>query len=109
MTPRSFSTGVGALVFLLASAPIPLAFSQKATSPKTPAPQADASYQQGMAAINRGNLQSARAAFEQAVKLAPESPEAHNSLGWVLLQQGHAAEAVDQLKIAIKLRQKFLL
>src|SRR5712692_6975915 len=53
-----------------------------------PASRATVIYQHGLAALQKGDLVTARAAFEKVVRLAPQSPEGHNSLGWVLLAQG---------------------
>lgn len=83
--------------------------AQLGVAQKKAVPQADSIYQQGMKDVQRGDLQGARTAFEQAVKLAPNSAEAHNSLGWVLLSQGHIEDAVAQLKTAVKLQPKLLL
>ena len=58
--------------------------------------QADTLYRQGLAAVKRGDLAQARAAFEQVVKLAPSNAEGHNSLGWVLFSQGQTAEAIPK-------------
>ena len=52
--------------------------------------RAESIYSQGMAALNKGDLNGARASFEKVVRLAPSSPEAHNSLGWVLMEQGQS-------------------
>ena len=38
-------------------------------------------YQRGYVALQQRDLAAARAAFEEAVKFSPQSPEAHNSLG----------------------------
>ena len=83
--PRWF---ISLLVFLGTLA-IPLSAQQQAPSSK-----ADSLYQQGVVAVQSGDLNRARAAFEQLVKLAPASAEGHNLLGWVLLSQGQTAEAI---------------
>ena len=67
----------------------------------------DALYRQGLDAVNRGDLASARTTFEQVIKLAPGSPEGHNSLGWVLFSQGHTEEAALQIRIALRLKPNF--
>src|SRR4029450_10776786 len=69
---------------------------------------ADAIYRQGMKALQGGDLTEARSAFEQAVKLAPRSPDAHNSLGWVLNAQGQAHDAVAEFQTALRLKPDFL-
>jgi len=47
------------------------------TSRENAESRAKASYAQGMAALQTGDLASARAAFEKVVRLAPQSPEGH--------------------------------
>jgi Tfp pilus assembly protein PilF len=71
------------------------------------AEQADAIYRQGIAALQQGDLASARAAFEKAVQLLPRSPEGHNSLGWVLLAQKQVDPAIAQFQAALDVRPDF--
>src|SRR5439155_26370625 len=66
-------------------------------------------YQHGMAALQKGDLISARADLEKVVRLAPSSPEGHNSLGWVLLAQGEIDSAIVHLRSAVKLNPDFAL
>ena len=84
-----------------------LAFSV-AAQPQNPHSQVDSLYRQGLEAVKRGDLVHARTAFEQVVKLAPASPEGHNSLGWVLFSQGQTGEAISQIRIALRLKPNFL-
>src|SRR5439155_16833487 len=65
---------------------------------QNPSASIDATYQKGVAALTRGDLASARTAFEKIVKVAPNIPEAHNSLGWVLLTQGEPDHAIAQFR-----------
>src|SRR5437763_15385240 len=67
---------------------------------KAPADRAQAIYSGGMAALQKGDLDAARSSFEKVVRLAPSSPEAHNSLGWVLMQQGQINPWVAQFRAA---------
>src|SRR5580692_934676 len=71
------------------------------------AAQADASYQLGITALQQGDLASARTAFEKTVQLQPRSPEAHNSLGWVLMAQKQVDPAIAQFQAALDLRADF--
>jgi Tfp pilus assembly protein PilF len=57
---------------------------------------ANAIYSQGIAALQGRDLAGAREAFEKTVRLVPESPEPHNSLGWVLLAQGETDAAIAE-------------
>ncbi len=43
-------------------------------------------FQRGLTAYGKGDLDEARASFEEATRLAPESAEAHTNLGLVYLQ-----------------------
>jgi len=43
------------------------------------------------------------------VRLAPKSPEGHNSLGWVLLAQGEIDSAIVHFRSAVKLSPDFAL
>ena len=50
------------------------------------------------------NLPEAVAAFKEAIRLKPESPESHYNLGIALQQQGKLAEAVAAHKEATRLK-----
>jgi len=93
----------GALVFFCGSAG-----AQRENS-KTSADVAAANslYNQGMQALDRRDLEGARAAFEKTLQLVPRSPEPHNSLGWVLLAQGKTDAAIAEFKTAVKLKPDF--
>jgi len=60
----------------------------RATGPSNEQDRAKSLYSQGMRDLQKGDLGSAHKVFEKLVRLVPTSPEAHNSFGWVLLQQG---------------------
>ncbi len=105
--PKDFVYPVALLWLLLASAL--LVSSQVSRAPsKRPTPQAEALYAKGMAAVETGDLNSAHATFEKVIRLAPSSPEAHNSLGWVLMQQGQMDTAIAQFRAALRLRPGFV-
>ncbi len=96
------------MVILLIAIALP-AISQNAISQKkTDKPAVDALYNQGVRSLQKGDLVAARAAFDKVVRLAPNAPEGHNSLGWVLMTTGHPAEAVAQLRTAVKLKPDFV-
>src|SRR5216110_1798728 len=69
--------------------------------------RAKALYAEGMSALRKQDLAAAQAAFEKLIRVAPKSPEAHNSLGWVLLNQGQVDPAVAQFRSAIRLKPDF--
>src|ERR1700687_1781574 len=90
------------LALCLALSPLPgFARQQNGHPPVEPL------YRKGLAAVKRGDLVQARTVFEQVVKLAPGSPEGHNSLGWGLFAQGQTAEAISQIRIALRLKPNF--
>ena len=64
-------------------------------------------YAEGMSALRKQDLAGAQATFEKLIRIAPRSPEAHNSLGWVLLNQGQVDSAVEQFRSAIRLKPDF--
>jgi Flp pilus assembly protein TadD len=85
-------------------------------SPQTPssrredtASKATAVYQQGLTALQKGDLPVARARFEKVVQLAPKSPEGHNSLAWVLLAQGEVDLAIGHFRTSVTLKPDFAL
>ena len=57
--------------------------------------------------MQRGDLAGARAAFEKVLRLVPNSPEGHNSLGWVLLAQGQTEEAIVHFRAALRAKPAF--
>ena len=70
--------GLGLVVLISLNAP---AFAQQKVTTANP----KIIYQKGMDSLRRGDLAGAKTSFEQAVTVAPRSPDAHNSLGWVLV------------------------
>ena len=66
--------------------------------------RADAAFKAGYAAMQAGRLEEARQDFADAVKLAPQVPEAHLALGAILEQMGRTAEAIPELKAALDLK-----
>jgi Flp pilus assembly protein TadD len=90
---------------------VPLTMGLRAQDASAPgggrAAQADASYRVGITALQQGDLASARTAFEKTVQLQPRSPEAHNSLGWVLMAQKQVDPAIAQFQAALDLRADF--
>src|SRR5260370_32132132 len=98
----------GALCLLFLGASVAPCFAQSArAAPADSASRAAAVYQQGMSALQNGDLSGARAAFEKVLRLAPQNPQGPNSLGWVLLAQGGIDSAIMQLLTAVKLKHDF--
>lgn len=59
--------------------------------------------QSGLEAQAAGNPAAAASAYEAALRLAPEHPDALNLMGTALLQLGHADAAADHLRRAARL------
>ncbi len=91
-------------ILLLLVAIVPPARAQNAAHK----PQVDALYKEGVRLLQQGDPASARVAFEKVVRLAPNAPEGHNSLGWLLLTAGKLDEAIAQLRVAVKLKPDFV-
>src|ERR1700694_1761568 len=96
---KSSSYLLKALWFLVASAS--LACGQGSAQPRHAEERTKTLYSQGMGALEKGDLNGARVSFEKVIRLAPSSPEAHNSLGWVLLQQAQIDSAITQFRAAL--------
>src|SRR5882724_11791862 len=86
-----------------------LAAQSSSSHPRDPNSEARVKtlYAQGMGALRNRDLPGARASFEKLLRIAPGSPEAHNSLGWVLMMQGNVDEAILQFNSALQLKSNF--
>jgi rhodanese-related sulfurtransferase/lipopolysaccharide biosynthesis regulator YciM len=51
----------------------------------------------------QGRYDEAFAAIDRAMKLAPNDPDSHVSMAWILNAQGHAAEAEQQVRLAMRI------
>src|SRR6267378_2371453 len=98
-----------ALLFLCGAVGARCTAQSAGSAKKDGVSRANATYQHGMSALQKGDLVSARADFEKVVRLAPNSPEGHNSLGWVLLAQGEIDSAIVHFRSAVKLNPDFAL
>src|SRR5713101_1376369 len=92
------------VVFLL---PWILLAQNSASQEKRQAAQADEAYAKGISALQQGDVASAQAAFESVVRMAPNSAEGHNSLGWVFLAQEQTDFAIRQFRAALRLKPDF--
>jgi len=71
------------------------------------ASNAEMYYSMGQKYMEEGNFDMAALAFENAVKLAPSWPEAHNALGEVYVQLLRFEEAVASFDKAIELTSDY--
>jgi tetratricopeptide (TPR) repeat protein len=58
--------------------------------------------------IHRGDLRGAQLSAEKSLELDPQSPEAHNLLGYVKAAQGQPEEAIELYRQAIALDDTFV-
>lgn len=66
--------------------------------------RADAAFKAGYAAMQAGKLEEARVDFAEAVKFAPQVPEAHIALGAILVRLSRPEEAIPELQKALTLK-----
>jgi protein O-GlcNAc transferase len=86
------------LAFLVVGNCVPLTQSQ--SKPTGSSVAAKSAYREGEAALNRQDLETAKADFEKAVRIAPNDEPALAALGGVLFQQGQVAEAAHMFEAA---------
>ena len=85
-----------------AAAPRPAAAAPAASTPAAPVGDAAAASlsRQASASLSSGDVPRSREAFEEALRLKPDDPEALNGLGLALERAGALAEAVARFKRA---------
>jgi len=66
--------------------------------------QADADYREGVSALNRNDLETARAKFEAVIRLAPTTEQGHSALGAVLVRQGQWSAGTRELEKALAIK-----
>lgn len=62
----------------------------------------------GLAAKKSGQNQTAKKAYEAALKIQPDYPEALNNLGILLFEMGESANAIGHLKQALEINPKYV-
>jgi tetratricopeptide (TPR) repeat protein len=65
--------------------------------------RAQAAYAAAYKALTEQHLDEAQRDFAEVVRLAPQLPEGHNGLGFVLLHTGHPKEAAVEFEKALKI------
>src|SRR5450432_2613697 len=58
--------------------------------------------------VHRGDLRGAQLSAEKGLELDPQSPEAHNLLGYVKAAQGQPEDAIELYRQAIALDDTFV-
>ena len=66
--------------------------------------QADADYREGVSALNRNDLESARTKFEAVTRLAPSAEQGHSALGAVLVREGQWSAGILELEKALAIK-----
>ncbi len=89
-----------ALAGLAIASPVPAAPQEPSASLK----QADADYREGLAALNRNDLKTAQAKFEDVVRLAPSAQQGHSALGAVLEREGQLPAAIAEFQKAVAIK-----
>src|SRR5260370_1548755 len=100
-TPTKIRTLAALLVLVTLARP---ALAQKAPDNSA----IDNLYKQGIRSLQRRDLDAARADFEKVVRLAPNAPEGHNSLGWVLMSTRNIDDALTPFHTPLSLKPDFL-
>ena len=80
---------------------------QRLTSATSMPETASSLYDQGVFALNKGDLQSARSLFERALGLNPRDPHLFYSMAVTLLQSGKIDECLVHLEQCIQLQPRF--
>ena len=75
-----------------------------AQTPSASLKEADASYREGVAALNQNDLKTAQAKFEAVTHLAPSAEQGHSALGAVLIREEKWAEGIHELEKATALK-----
>ncbi len=63
--------------------------------------QADADYREGVSALNRNDLETARTKFEEVIRLSPTAAQGHSALGAVLVREGQWSAGIRELEKAL--------
>jgi protein O-GlcNAc transferase len=77
------------------------AFAQE---PSASLKQADADYRAGVAALERNDLKTAQADFENVVRLAPSAEQGYSALGAVLVRLGRTSDGIRELEKALTMK-----
>src|SRR6266436_9538525 len=85
----------------------PILLAAQTPSSASP-PENSKAFSEGAAALQRGDLAAARAAFATAIRENPRNAKAANALGLVMLAQNDAASAIPQFQTALRVQPSFV-
>ncbi len=86
---------------------VPILLAAQTPSSASP-PENSKAFSDGTAALQRGDLAAARAAFTKAIHENPRDARAANALGLVMLAQNDAASAIPQFQTALRVQPSFV-
>jgi tetratricopeptide (TPR) repeat protein len=92
------------LPFRLSLLIVSLVGAAQAQEPTAALRQADADYREGVSALNRNELETARTKFEEVIRLAPGAEQGHSALGAVLVREGHLTAGTRELEKALDMK-----
>src|ERR1700722_17360952 len=75
-----------------------------AQEPSAALRQGGADYREGVAALKRNDLETARTRFEAVTRLAPTAEQGNSALGAVLVRQGQGAAGTHELEKALAIK-----
>lgn len=78
------------------------------TSDRGPMGELAAHLDRGWDLVSRGDFAGALLSAEKTVEIDPQSPEAHNLMGFVLAAEGRPEEAIEHYRTAIELDETFV-
>src|ERR1700681_1827380 len=91
---------------MLASLCVILAITVAPVQDGAAARQSEADFARGVALQRQGDLQQARAAYEAALRLVPNRPDALSNLGVIFARLGQYGEAIKYYKEALAVDEK---
>lgn len=92
------------LLLLISLSDFDIARPLMCQEPSASLKEADADYREGVAALSRNDIKTAKSKFEAVVKLAPAAEQGHSALGAVLVREGQIAAGIRELQKALAIK-----